>query len=138
MTDIKSVLILNFRPSQGLVELQVNNRECFKTTAFNLAIDNGNLTGFIIPCNGGKMSVYGDTITETIKQVTTRLPKIVDKSGDVSEFIHNLVKAFKVSHFQVNVNANMDYSQAKPYSVSGLVQIMDTFKRFDFHVGKVA
>jgi hypothetical protein len=110
--------------------------------AFNIKIEvnphSGCLAvvGFAIPTlsDYNQFSVYGDTDTALIAKVTRSLPKIIESSETIADFIQKLAKRFKLNHYQLNVNSNFSYEDAKPLDLNAIVSIVEDIKALDFPV----
>jgi hypothetical protein len=59
------------------------------------------------------------------------LPKILDNKINLIEVIADIIKREKLNLYQINVNGNMDYSQAKKINIltlSGIQTLLTNLK----------
>jgi hypothetical protein len=76
-------------------------------------------------------SIYGDVNTRTIVHCLKVLPKILDNKINLIEVIADIIKREKLNLYQINVNGNMDYSQAKKINIltlSGIQTLLTNLK----------
>jgi len=114
---MENYLILNIN-GKGF-SIQVNRRGD-NGRCYNVGFNNGDgylvVNSFYLPTFNSQhgMSIYGDKDTNTLQYCLKVLPKIKEKSMDVLTFLANIVKTEKLSHYQININGNMDCSRSLP------------------------
>ena len=135
----KNYLIVNIIPSRNVLYCQVNNQR-ETGYCYNIEISNHKeyvqIDGFMIPTFSGNYStsIYGNRETRTMMHCLKVLPKVHEDKMDLLQFLTDLIKREKLTHYQINVNGSMDYSQAKQIDMSTLADILKTLNTHNFPI----
>jgi hypothetical protein len=137
----RDYLILNIDTRVDKVFIQVN-KKTDTDMCYNLTFAKSNreyylvCQGFFVPCYSGRheSSIYGDVNTRTIVHCLKVLPKILYNKINLVEVIADIIKREKLNLYQINVNSNMDYSQAKKINILTLSTIQTELNNQGFPI----
>lgn len=134
----KNYLILNINAKNKGVEVQVNRQDkLYKCYNLSFELDGDYfclvLEGFMVPTFSGSWytSIYGTHETRTLQHCLKILPKLKDDHTDILTFLAALIKKEKLNHFQINVNSDFGYSQAKKVDMATIATIQTELNHFE-------
>lgn len=131
-------LIINIQPKKSIC-IQVNKRDtdgiCYNVT-FNKQTDYLVCDGFMVPTFYGNsnISFYGNSDTQSMIHCLKVLPKIHENKTDLLSFLAAMIKKEKITQYQINVNANMDYSASKKIDLATIATIAIDLQKLDIPV----
>ena len=137
---MKNYLIMNVIPANKVVFFQVNKQAGKDDMCYNLEFEQCteylSIRGFIVPTFSGNYStsIYGNRETHIFLHCLKILPKVHENKTDLLQFLTDLIKREKLTHYQINVNGSMDYSQAKHIDMGTLADILKTLNTHNFSI----
>ena len=134
---MKNYLILNIDTKTKTLWFQVNKRDT-AGICYNLTFTNETsylaCAGFMISTFSGNYNIpiQGNSDTRCLIHCLKILPKIQENKTDLISFLSDLIKKEKLTDYQININGNMDYSNARKIDNTTLALILKELNNFSF------
>jgi len=81
-----------------------------------------------------KFLIFYDSNIETLNYCQKRFRKCFTDTRTIPELVEKMVKAFKIKEWQLNVNGYFDFSQKKPWSVNGIIDIVKAIENAGYSI----
>lgn len=116
--------IVNYDVKDAILTVQINEDN---KTAYNVIFESDSWT-WMVPGMHSYMRfpVDGSHLLSDMIKIQKYLVKMYSECANVPECLHFLMR--KCTHYQININANMDMSQAKPMAVMVLPELLMKLK----------